>query len=118
MNRLLHTKMNATRRKNRIRHTVHGSSDRPRLTVFMSIRHITAQIVNDDAHTTLAYVTTVGSKQPFKSMNDKAVWVGEEIAKVAKKAKVNKVVFDRNGRLYHGKIKALATKARESGLEF
>jgi large subunit ribosomal protein L18 len=105
-------------RKRRIRSVVKGTSDRPRLNVHISLHHITAQVVDDTTHKTVAYVSTVGQKQATGSMTDKAVWVGTEVAKKAKAAKVNAIVFDRGGRLYHGRVKALADAARKEGLEF
>jgi large subunit ribosomal protein L18 len=104
-------------RRQRVRASVKGTSDRPRLSVHVSLRHINAQIIDDTKGVSLASATTVG-KTISGSMTDKAVFVGQEIAKSAKKAKVTKVVFDRNYKLYHGRVKALADAARESGLEF
>jgi large subunit ribosomal protein L18 len=119
MNRLAHTKLNQMRRKIRVRHNVIGTAERPRLSVHVSNRHVVAQVIDDSASKTLASATTVGAKAlNGKSMTDKAAWVGEQIAANAKKAKVSKVVFDRGGKLYHGKVKALADSARENGLEF
>lgn len=117
MHRLQHTSKNLIRRKARIRKAVKGTGNRPRLSIFISSTHISAQIIDDQAHRTLVAVTTIGSKVQG-NMTAKAEWVGDEIAKKAKAAKITKVVFDRNGRLYHGRIKALADKAREGGLEF
>lgn len=117
MNYLKHKKQNAARRANRVRHNVIGSSDRPRLAVNVSNLHITAQIIDDSKGTTLAYATTVGQKLTGP-LGEKAVVIGNEIAKKAAKAKVTKVVFDRSSRKYHGRIKALAEAARQSGLEF
>lgn len=118
MNRISLKFQNLARRKHRVRAAVSGTTERPRLTVFVSNKHVTAQIIDDTKHTTLAYATTVGQKSATGSMTDKAVLIGTEIAKKAKAAKVNKVVFDRNGRLFHGRIKALADAARAGGLEF
>lgn len=109
---------NLARRQHRIRATVIGTSERPRMSVFISNRNITAQIIDDSTHKTVAYVTTVGSKVASGTMTDKAVWVGEQIAKKAKAVKVTKIVMDRNGKQYHGRIKALAEAARAGGLEF
>jgi large subunit ribosomal protein L18 len=78
---------------------------------------VTAQIIDDTKHATIAYISTVGQKAAG-TMTERATWVGTEIAKKAKAAKVKQVVFDRNGRLYHGRIKALADAARAGGLEF
>ena len=117
MNNLLKKQLNAARRANRTRAKVSGTSERPRLAVFVSNLHITAQIIDDTTGKTLAYSTSVGKKLTG-SMNEKAQVVGAEIATKAKKAKVTKVVFDRSDKQYHGRIKALADKAREGGLEF
>jgi len=118
MNNLMHKIRNQWQRKHRVRATVSGSADRPRLSVFISNRHITAQIINDEAGKTLAYISTVGAKAVKGSMKDRAAWVGEEIAKKAKTAKVKTVVFDRGGHIYHGRVAALADAARNAGLEF
>ena len=119
MNRLKSKTETRILRKNRIRSVVSGTSQRPRLSVNISIKHVSAQIVDDTTHKTLVYATTVGLKGTEKdNMTEKAVKVGAEIAKKAKTAKIAKVVFDRSGRLYHGRVKALADAARENGLEF
>lgn len=118
MNRLQQVSNNLARRKARIRKIVKGTGNRPRLSVFVSNLHISAQIINDETHQTIVSVSTVGSKEAKGTMIEKAAWVGEQVAKKAKTAKITSVVFDRNGRLYHGRIKALADKAREGGLEF
>lgn len=118
MNRIAHTVQNLARRKHRVRAVVSGTSERPRLSVFVSNKHITAQIIDDTKHITLAQISTVGQKTVTGTMTERAVWVGTEIAKKAKTAKVRQVVFDRGGRLYHGRVKALADAARAGGLEF
>ncbi len=105
------------RRKYRIRRTVSGTTERPRLSVFISHMHVTAQIVDDTQHKTLAHATTVGQKN-LGNLSQKAEWVGSEIAKKAGKVKIKAVVLDRNGKLYHGRVKALADAARNGGLEF
>jgi len=92
--------------------------DRPRLSVHVSNLHVSAQIINDETHATLAAISTVGQKTATGTMTDKATWVGTEIAKKAKAAKISKVVFDRRSKLYHGRVKALADAARNAGLEF
>lgn len=118
MNRMKHKLQNLDRRRWRIRARVSGTTEQPRLSVYISNKHLTAQIIDDTKHKTLASATTVGQKAAKGTMTERAAWVGNEIAKKARSAKVNKVVFDRGGRLYHGRIKALADAARESGLEF
>lgn len=118
MNRLKSTAKNLARRKNRIRKTVVGTSQRPRLSVYISNQHVEAQIIDDSKHVTIVHSTTVGQKTATGTMTEKAAWVGKEIAKKAKAKKVSHVVFDRNGRLFHGRIKALADAAREGGLQF
>src|SRR5258708_3167101 len=116
MNNLKHKLHNLSQRKRRVRKLVQGTTERPRLSVFVSNRHITAQIIDDTTHKTIAHATTVGAKISDKAtMTEKAITIGEEIAKKAKAAKVNTVVFDRNGKLYHGRVKALAEAARKAG---
>ncbi len=118
MKRIANTLHKLARRKHRVRATVSGTSERPRLSVFVSNTHVTAQIIDDTKHSTLAYITTVGQKDLPSTMTEKAFWVGTEIAKKAKALKLKQVVFDRNGRLYHGRVKALADAARAGGMEF
>lgn len=118
MERLKHKVQNLARRKHRTRVRINGTAGRPRLSIFISNQHVTAQIINDENKATLAYATTVGSKSSNATMTERAAAVGSEIAKKAKAAKVKRVVFDRNGRIYHGRIKALADAARAEGLEF
>ena len=109
--------MNKIHRAKRTRAKIHGTADRPRLSVFFSNHHIVAQIINDDNGKTLAYATTVGSKLTG-TKTEKAAKIGEEIAKKAKTAKIKKVVFDRGSKLYAGRMSALAEAARKEGLEF
>jgi large subunit ribosomal protein L18 len=117
MNRNLKKVQNLKLRKNRVRSTVTGTAERPRLSVSVSNLHVSAQIIDDEKGVTLAAATTVGQKLTG-TLTEKATIIGGQIAKNAKKAKVSKVVFDRNGRLYHGRVKALADAARAEGLEF
>lgn len=109
--------LNHSLRKNRVRAKVSGTSERPRLTVTISNYHISAQIIDDTKHHTLAASTTVGGKLTG-TLSEKAAHIGTDIAKKAKKAKLTAVVFDRNGRAYAGRLKALADAARKEGLEF
>jgi large subunit ribosomal protein L18 len=109
--------LNKTLRKNRVRAKVSGTAERPRLTVTISNKHISAQLIDDIKKHTIASATTVGTKQTG-SISEQAVIVGVDIAKKAKKAKINSVVFDRNGRQYAGRLHALADAARNEGLEF
>ena len=109
---------NRLQRKSRIRSVVAGTGERPRLSVFISSRNVSAQLIDDTTHKTLAAVSTIASKAAKGTMTEKAAWVGSEIATKAKAIKVTTVVFDRGGRQYHGRVEALANAAREKGLEF
>ena len=115
---LIHKLNNRAQRKGRIRSVVSGTPERPRLSVFISNLHVTAQLIDDTTHKTIGYATTVGQKTVKGSKSEKAAWVGEEIAKQAKAAKIKTVAFDRGGKLYHGRVAALADAARKAGLEF
>lgn len=112
------TLANHNRRRARVRAKISGTSARPRLSVKISLSHIIAQIIDDAKGTTLAYVTTVGHKDAKGTMTERAAWAGEQIAVTAKAKKIKQVVFDRNGRIYHGRLHALAEAARKNGLEF
>ena len=109
-------------RKKHIQKTVRGTAARPRLSVFRSARHIYAQVIDDVAGATLASASTLSpelrSGVECGGNADAAKQVGELIASRAKAAGVETVCFDRNGYLYHGRIKALADAAREGGLNF
>ena len=110
------------RRKLRIRRKINGTPVRPRLTVFRSSKHIYAQVVDDVAGATIAHASTLSrdvrgaAEEATKS--DAAKKVGAAIAKILIAKGIDKVVFDRNGYLYHGRIRALADAAREAGLKF
>lgn len=110
------------RRQQRVRQRMFGTSARPRLNVFRSKSHIYAQVIDDTTGRTLAVASTLdpGLRQSLKSAatTEAAKAVGKLLADRAKAAKINSVVFDRGGRLYHGRIKALAEGAREGGLKF
>lgn len=117
MSDLAKKNLNKTLRKNRVRAKVTGVAARPRLTVTISNKHVSAQIIDDEAQHTLASSTTVGAKKTG-TITELAAFVGSDIAKKAKKAKITTVVFDRNGRQYAGRLAALADAARKEGLEF
>ncbi len=111
------------KRKKRVRKKIEGQPDRPRLTVFKSARHIYAQIIDDSVRRTLVTTSTISkdlkSKKKGISGNIKgATLVGETIGKKGVKKGITEVVFDRNGFLFHGRVKALADAARENGLKF
>ena len=105
----------------RIREKISGSAERPRLNVYRSLNHIYTQVIDDATGKTLAQASTVQKKGDAKKVGgnvEAAKEVGKLIAERAQAAGVKKVVFDRGGYLYHGRIKALADAAREAGLEF
>ncbi len=108
------------RRKRGIRKRIRGTTERPRLTVSRSLNHIYAQIVDDLTGTTLAASSTLDKDQKISPGDNcqAATAVGRKLAERAKKAGIETVVFDRGGRKYHGRIKALAVAAREGGLRF
>ena len=103
--------------KQRIRTKVFGTAERPRLTVFRSNSQIYAQVIDDTKGATLASASSLAIKGKG-TKTEKAAIVGKAIAEAAKKAGVETVVFDRNGYLYHGRVKQLADAAREGGLKF
>jgi len=117
MSNLAKKLLNKSLRKNRVRSKISGTAERPRLSVTISNKHISVQLIDDIKGHTIAASTTVGTKQTG-SMKEQAAWIGTDIAKKAKKAKITAVVFDRNGRQYAGRLSALADAAREGGLEF
>lgn len=105
--------------KRRIRKKVTGTSMVPRLSVFRSNKQIYAQVIDDSTGKTLASASSYKNKATEKSTKvEQAAIVGKELASIAKKAGIESVVFDRNGYLYHGRVKSLADSARESGLKF
>ncbi|MDD3579784.1 MAG: 50S ribosomal protein L18 [Desulfobacca sp.] len=110
------------KRKKRVRKKIFGSENRPRLTVFKSARHIYAQIIDDLHGKTLVAASTLSPELRDKTANlkgiDKARQVGVLVAQKAQQAGIQQVAFDRNGFLYHGRIKGLADSCREQGLEF
>jgi large subunit ribosomal protein L18 len=113
-----------TRRHERIRKKVVGTTERPRLSVYRSLSHMYAQIIDDFKGSTIAAASSLDKelkgkdKKSGKGNIGAAKQVGELIAKKALKKGIKRVVFDRGGYLYHGRVKALADAARENGLEF
>ena len=107
-------------RHTRIRENLSGTSERPRLCVFRSNANIEAQIIDDVKGVTLVSASSLEKELNLKNGGnvEAAKVIGADLAKRAKKAKINTVVFDRGGYLYHGRVKALAEAAREGGLEF
>jgi large subunit ribosomal protein L18 len=106
-----------TRIKAHIRHKVAGSAQKPRLTVFRSNTQIYAQVIDDVNGVTLASASSLAVKDKV-TKTEQAAKVGALVAKVAQEAGITEVVFDRNGYLYHGRVKQLADAAREAGLKF
>ena len=106
------------KRHNRVRARVHGTVERPRLNVFRSLNHIYAQVINDVEGRTLVAASTLDKEVSEAPKTQQAQAVGKLVAERAKAAGITKVVFDRGGYLYHGRIKALADSAREGGLDF
>jgi len=110
------------KRKKRIRRKLSGSPERPRLTVFRSDKHIYAQIIDDTAGATLVAVSTLSAEyrqsDPTKGKLNAAKRVGEIIAQKAQNQGITKVVFDRSGYIYHGRVQALADAAQQAGLDF
>ena len=110
------------KRHSRVRKNLSGTQERPRLNVFRSLNHIYAQIINDETGTTLVSASTmdkeVGATLSFGGNINAATVVGKVVAERALAKGISKVVFDRGGYLYHGRVAALAAAAREAGLEF
>ena len=106
------------KRHNRVRARVSGTPERPRLNVFRSLNHIYAQVIDDTQGHTLAAASTQDKGVAEAPKTEQAKAVGQLVAERAKAAGITKVVFDRGGYLYHGRIKALADGARDGGLDF
>ena len=106
------------RRHRRVRAKISGTSQAPRLCVYRSNKNIEVQVIDDTKGITLCSSSSESLKLEHGNNIEAAKLVGADIAKKAKKAKITKVVFDRGGYLYHGRVKALAEAARENGLEF
>ena len=108
---------NVMLRKRRVRAKIKGNSDSPRLSVHASLAHIQAQVIDDLKGVTLASASDLSIKEKMTKL-EKATKVGTTVAELAIKAGVEKVVFDRGSKLYHGRVKALAEAARKAGLNF
>ena len=109
------------RRQRRVRKKIHGTAERPRLAVFRSNKHLSAQLIDDDAGRTIAAASSLEAdlrKAGSGATVDAAARVGKAVAQRAKLIGITKVVYDRGGFLYHGRIAAAAQAAREEGLEF
>lgn len=109
---------NRERRHNRVRKTISGTTDRPRLSVYRSNKNIYAQIIDDTKGVTLASASTLDKDVKGTTKTDQAKSVGKLVAQRAAKKNIKKVVFDRGGYLYHGRVQAIADAARQNGLEF
>jgi len=111
------------KRKVRIRQRIRGTADKPRLSVFRSAKHISAQVIDDTVGQTLAAASSLekevrGQQTSFENKTAQATFIGKLIAERAQEKGIKQVVFDRNGFLYHGRIKAVSEGAREAGLKF
>jgi large subunit ribosomal protein L18 len=110
------------RRQRHVRKRLHGTTERPRLAVFRSSKHIYAQVVNDDTGTTLASASTLDPEVrrdlTYGGNKSAATVVGKLVAERAKQAGIDKICFDRRSYKYHGRVQALADAAREAGLQF
>ena len=111
---------NRRRRQERVRKRVRGTDERPRLCVFRSARHIYAQVISDETGRTLVSMSTVAKElaDAKAKKTEVAKKIGELVARKCLESSISEVVFDRNGFLYHGRVKALAEAAREAGLKF
>lgn len=117
MNNLAKKILNQDLRKGRVRAKISGTAERPRLSVSISNKHVSVQLIDDEKQRTIAASTTVGTKQTGTT-TEQAEFIGTDIAKKAKKAKINAIVFDRNGHRYAKRLSALADAARKEGLKF
>jgi large subunit ribosomal protein L18 len=117
---IIETKRNAIRQRihERIRRKLAGTGERPRLNVYRSLNHIYAQVIDDQKGETLVSASTLSLKLKSGGNVAAAKEIGKAVAELATKQGIKKVVFDRGGYLYHGRVKALADAAREAGLEF
>lgn len=118
MNEVKKKLLNRRQRAHRVRSTITGTAERPRLSVKVSNTNVYAQIIDDTSGKTLVSSSSAKAKEvSSKPLSEKANWVGADIAKKAKASKVNAVVFDKSHKAYHGRVKAVAEAARKEGLE-
>ena len=117
MSKLNHKQMLLQRRRKRVRKKISGTAEEPRLSVRRSLNHIYAQLIDDVSGITLAQASSLSLKIPGANV-EAAKQVGKRLAEEAKKKKIARINFDRNGRRFHGRTKALADAAREAGLKF
>lgn len=122
MTRIKKKRMSHLRRRKRIRKKINGTGDRPRLSVFRSLKHIYAQLINDELGVTITEASTLSPELKETLANsgniEAAQRVGSLLAQKAKQQEIEVAIFDRGGHLYHGRIRALAEAAREDGLNF
>lgn len=113
-----HNETKAYKRSKRVRSKIHGTAERPRLTVFRSNKNISLQVINDDSGLTLAQASDMGKNNKIKgTKTEKAKQVAEALLPLLDKAKVKKLVFDRGSYRYHGRVKIVAETLREGGVQ-
>ena len=117
MSRLTKIRANRQQRMIRTRRRIRGTGDRPRLSVYISLKHIYAQVINDETGATLVSASTLKLSRG-QNLSQQAEIIGNTIAQECKKAKIERVVLDRGRRLYHGRLKILSQAARDKGLKF
>lgn len=118
MKRLIEKQARKGRRKLRIRKSVSGTAQKPRISVFKSNRHLYAQVIDDAKGHTIASIANIGEFAGLKPIVKDAEQLGEALGKKLKKLKIEQAVFDRNGNLYHGVVKAFADGTRKAGIQF
>jgi len=118
MKRLVEKKARKARRKLRVRGKIAGTAARPRISVFKSNKHLYAQVIDDDKGTTLAAIANLGEHKDLKVTVPDAEKLGQALGTKLKELKIVEVVFDRNGNLYHGVVKALADGIRKADVKF
>lgn len=112
------TRQNRALRQQRVSRRIRGDATRPRLSIKISSRHVSAQLIDDASRHTLASSSTVGQTKLAPNLMDRAQWVGTDIGRKAKAAKIKSLVFDRGGKRYHGRVAALAEAIRAEGIVF